>query len=72
MPKKSRVATAEEEKFETEHEERIKDRAESTDADLEEALEESFPASDPPSMTRPETEIGAPSKTRKPERADKR
>ena len=30
------------------------------DADLDEALEDSFPASDPPSMTQPETEIGAP------------
>ncbi len=31
-----------------------------TDADLNEALEESFPASDPPSMTQPATEIGSP------------
>ena len=30
------------------------------DAELNEALEDSFPASDPPSMTQPETEIGSP------------
>jgi hypothetical protein len=29
-------------------------------ADLTEALEESFPASDPPSMTQPKPAIGAP------------
>ncbi len=29
-------------------------------ADLTEALEESFPASDPPSMTQPKTTAGAP------------
>ena len=30
------------------------------DDDLDNALEDSFPASDPPSMTQPETEIGGP------------
>jgi hypothetical protein len=30
------------------------------DDDLDTALEDSFPASDPPSMTQPETEIGGP------------
>jgi hypothetical protein len=30
--------------------------------DLEEALDDSFPASDPPSMTQPETEVGSPSR----------
>lgn len=30
------------------------------EADLDEALEESFPASDPPSMTQPKSTAGAP------------
>lgn len=50
--------------------EQAKERATSLDDDLEEALEESFPASDPPSMTRKETEIGRPSKSRRPEPED--
>ena len=33
---------------------------ESQDADLSEALDDSFPASDPPSMTAPKTRVGAP------------
>jgi hypothetical protein len=40
-----------------------------TDADLDDALDDSFPASDPPSMTQPETEVGAPSRGRKPDPA---
>jgi hypothetical protein len=39
----------------------------SADADLNEALEDSFPASDPPSITQPETEIGAPHGRHEPE-----
>jgi hypothetical protein len=66
-----KIKTAEEEKRDRKRKERVKDDVESTDKDLDGALEESFPASDPPSMTRPETEIGAPSKTRKPERGNK-
>jgi hypothetical protein len=35
------------------------------DEELDEALEESFPASDPPSQTQPDTGIGSPPKPRK-------
>ena len=53
--------TAEEEKFEAQRKEHIANNAESTDADLDDALDDSFPASDPPSMTQPKTKTGAPS-----------
>ena len=49
--------TAEGEKQEALREERIADEAEGA---LDEALEDSFPASDPPSMTQPKTQPGAP------------
>ena len=49
--------TAEDEKNEALRKERIADEAEGT---LDEALEDTFPASDPPSMTQPKTQPGAP------------
>lgn len=59
--------SAEDEKLEAQRKERLIENAESTDAELDEALDDSFPASDPPSMTQPQTELGAPSKQRKPD-----
>ncbi|MGO9135551.1 MAG: hypothetical protein ACLP8A_16090 [Methylovirgula sp.] len=38
------------------------------DQDLNEALEESFPASDPPQMTQPNVQTGAPHRTAAPRR----
>jgi hypothetical protein len=64
---KNQAQTAEDEKLEAQRKERLTENAESTDADLDDALDDSFPASDPPSMTRKETEVGAPSKSRKPD-----
>lgn len=51
--------TAEEEKSEAQRKERIRDAEEGT-GDLSDALDDSFPASDPPSMTQPKTKAGAP------------
>lgn len=51
--------TAEEEKSEAQRKERIRDAGEGT-GDLSDALDDSFPASDPPSMTQPKTKAGAP------------
>lgn len=62
---KTDTQTAEGEKREAPRKE---DRNRAEDAELEEAIEESFPASDPPSMTQPETEIGGLGRGRKPER----
>ena len=61
---KSTAQTAEEEKFEAQRKEHIANNAKSTDADLDDALDDSFPASDPPSMTQPKTKTGAPSGAR--------
>ncbi|HWG03617.1 MAG TPA: hypothetical protein VG271_01260 [Beijerinckiaceae bacterium] len=47
-----------EEKRESDRKARL--RAESQDADLTAALDDSFPASDPPSMTAPKGRVGAP------------
>lgn len=54
------IQTAEDEKFEADRKERIANEAEGTDAELNDALDDSFPASDPPSMTQPNTKTGAP------------
>jgi hypothetical protein len=44
-----------------------------SDADLDTALADSFPASDPPSLIQPETAIGSPhDRTPKPEKANGR
>ena len=55
----SKRRTAEDEKLEAQREERLRDSGEATD-DLDAALEDTFPASDPPSMTQPSTRAGAP------------
>ena len=39
------------------------DRKQKTDDRLNEELEDSFPASDPPSMTQPKSQAGAPAGT---------
>lgn len=45
-------------KAETKHEKQQRKQSEA--ADLDEALDDSFPASDPPSMTQPRNHAGAP------------
>jgi hypothetical protein len=57
---KADLQTAEDQKFEAERKQRIRDEAEATNPDLADALDDSFPASDPPSMTQPKTRPGAP------------
>jgi hypothetical protein len=51
--------TADVEKAETRRRETAADRREEGER-LDEALDESFPASDPPSLTQPATKAGAP------------
>src|SRR5579862_9456076 len=65
MTKEKPLAQTAEEKREAQRKERLSQKAKNEE--LDEALEDSFPASDPPSMTQPETEVGAPSRTRKPD-----
>ena len=61
--------TADLEKEEAKRQEAIRDKAKETE-DLNDALEDSFPASDPPSMTQPKSKTGAPAgrKTEAPRR----
>ncbi|HUZ67611.1 MAG TPA: hypothetical protein VMU56_08105 [Beijerinckiaceae bacterium] len=51
--------TAKDEKGDAERKQRANETKEGSDQ-LSEALEDSFPASDPPSMTQPKTKAGAP------------
>ena len=45
----------------------MKSKAKRDDDQLNQALEDSFPASDPPSMTQPKSKPGAPNDRRTPE-----
>jgi hypothetical protein len=60
---------AEKEKLDAQRKKRLINNAESMEIDLDDALGDSFPASDPPSMTQPmpESETEGGSRSRKPE-----
>ena len=45
-----------------------KDRSKTEDAKLDDALDDSFPASDPPSMTEPHSQVGGGRSKAKPEK----
>jgi hypothetical protein len=58
---------AEKERLNSLREKRLISKTERMEIDLDDALDDSFPASDPPSMTQPETEVGSPNRGRKPD-----
>lgn len=58
MTEQKRIMTAEEEKFEAQRLERLAEKGESVELDHE--LEDTFPASDPPSIMRREHHPGGP------------
>jgi hypothetical protein len=57
----------EKEKLDAQRKQQLVGNAERAEIDLDDALDDSFPASDPPSMTQPKTEVGAPGRGRRPD-----